>query len=144
MSIENLSDLVDAVKKATPPFPEQGPLFDLYRTLRNPNEENKFYKGQGVFADTKLYFRDNEILQPVAPCIQNEELVPQETMKNNGRFVLEIEFTYQYEYSSTGREEIRTVRDYVEIREREVYIAGVKPQERKAKEIIKDSKSALT
>ena len=135
--IKSLSDLVKAVKVGSPPVPRESPLFDLYLTLRNPNEENEFYEGQGIFRGTKLYFLDNQLFQPTAPCIQDEDLDFEKLMKDNDKLILEIKFTYEYEYPSTQRTELKTLKDYVKIKEGEVYIGGVKPKGREAKEIIK-------
>jgi len=135
--IKSLSDLVEAVKAGSPPLTKEGPLFDLYITLSNSIEENDFYEGQGIFRGTKLYFLDDQLFLPKAPCIKDEDLNLEELMKDNDRLMLEIKSTYEYKYPSTQKIELKTLKDYVEVKDGEAYIGGVKPRERNAKEIIK-------
>ena len=141
--IENLSDLINAIKFGSSSSPEEGPLFDLYLTLKSTEKDVDFYEGRGIFRDTKLYFLNNKSFLPMAPCIQNEDLDLEELMKNDDRLVLEVKTTYEYEYSSTQRIDSKTLKDWVEVKDGQVYIGGVKPEERNAKKIIKDLNSSV-
>jgi len=142
-TINSISDLIEAVKKNSPPPEENSSLFDLYRTIKKGITENgSYYQGQGSFRDTLLCFFDNELITSVAPPV--EDLNLEEMDKRSGEPILEIKAEFTYKYPSTGKEVSYTARAYLRIREGEVYLGEAEKEklgERKAREVLRELSS---